>query len=93
MKISQTTNIDHIPSKIRRTPLKQSMQRPKTQPKQNKQCNLCSRRHVQPREEKTKLFTCSIENKAIKGLKHEMHGAANQKLDLMSKQTTEWMMT
>ena len=49
------------------------------------------RRSIKRRSNET--FDCSIENKAIQGLKHETHGAANQQLDLMSKQTIEWMMT
>lgn len=37
--------------------------------------------------------TCLIEMKATKGLKNKMHGAANQQLDLMSKQIAKWTMT
>jgi len=45
------------------------------------------RRSIKRRENET--FTYSIENKAIQGLKHETHGATNQQVDLMSKQTIE----
>ena len=51
------------------------------------------KRHLIKRRTNQTFQTCLIEIKAIKGLKHKMHGAVNKPLDLLSTQTAEWTMT